>query len=835
VRTDVSPEHAGLMESLTGLAMDLHWSWNHTTDKIWRKLDPVLWQLTHNPLVVLQTVSVDRITEMLNDESARHIINDLVEAKLKRAESPAWFQNNFPSTALKNLAFFSMEFMLSEALPVYSGGLGNVAGDHLKTASDLGVPVTGVGLLYQQGYSRQVIFSDGTQNYVAPYNEPGQLPVTPLRFANGEWLRIEIKFRAYSIWLRTWKVQVGRTSLLLLDSNDPANFPVHRGITSELYGGGAKERLMQELILGIGGWRLLKTLGLQPEVCHLNEGHSAFVIVERAVAFMDENNVPFQTALTVTRSGNIFTTHTAIGAGFDRFPPWMIEQFLGHYITGKLKITLKDFLSMGRQDPLNDSEPFNTGFFAMNGSSYVNGVSKLHGEVSRNLFSGLFKRWPIEEVPVKHITNGVHMPTWDSPEADKLWTAVCGKERWLGSLETLGENIKCIPAEKLWELRNAGHKNFITFLRERYARQLATTGAGAETISEASTLFDPAILTLGFAKRFVKYKRPGLLLKDKQRLKNILSDPQRPVQLVIAGKAHRDDVESQQLITEWVHFINDFNLGKNIVFISDYDMLLTEEMVQGVDVWINTPRRPWEACGTSGMKILVNGGLNLSAADGWWDEAYSPEYGWSFGKNNINKSEEEQDDNDAVELYGILENGIIPAFYERDENDIPIEWVNRMRNSMAALTMHFSSARSMQEYTERFYIPAAVRYNQRSKDKGTKGIEFENWKTTFSEKWKGVYFGNTEVVEENNNYRITVPVFLNGLEKTEVEVEIYASAGDSRECFIEKMKPLADDDPCIYTAMVPGDIPVHHYTPRIFPRHIDVSIPLELSLILWQH
>ena len=363
----------------------------------------------------------------------RKIVDDLVRARRDAAEAPAWFQQTYPQSQLGCVAYFSMEFMLGEALPIYSGGLGNVAGDQLKAASDLGVPVIGVGLLYQQGYFRQVIDKDGAQQALFPYNDPGQLPITPLRQANGEWLRLELDLPGYSVWLRAWQVQVGRVKLYLLDSNDAANLPVHRGITSELYGGGPELRLKQELLLGIGGWRLLAALGIQPEVCHLNEGHAAFAVLERARSFMQETGHPFEVALAVTRAGNLFTTHTAVAAGFDRFAPALIEQYLGGYAQQELGITLDDLLALGRQNPTDSAEAFNMAYLAIRGSGAVNGVSRLHGKVSRHLFAPLFPRWPTDEVPVGHVTNGVHMPTWDSAAADDLWTEACGKDRWLGT------------------------------------------------------------------------------------------------------------------------------------------------------------------------------------------------------------------------------------------------------------------------------------------------------------------------------------------------------------------------------------------------------------------
>ena len=732
-------------DSLAELALDMRWSWNHATDQVWRQLDPELWEITHNPWVVLQTVSRDQIERVLADPVFRKNVDDLLRTTRHAAEAPAWFQQHHPQAPLTCVAYFSMEFMLSEALPIYSGGLGNVAGDQLKAASDLGVPVVGVGLLYQQGYFRQVIDKDGAQQALFPYNDPGQLPITPLRHPNGEWLRLEIALPGYSVWLRAWQVQVGRVKLYLLDSNDAANFPAHRGITSELYGGGPELRLKQELLLGIGGWRLLAALGIQPEVCHLNEGHAAFAVLERARSFMEETGQPFEVALAVTRAGNLFTTHTAVAAGFDRFAPALIEQYLGGYAEEKLGITLHDLLALGRQNPNDSSEPFNMAYLAIRGSGAVNGVSRLHGKVSRHLFEPLFPRWPADEVPVGYVTNGVHMPSWDSAEADDLWTKACGKDRWLGTTETLEQDIRRVSDASLWQFRIAASKSLVEYARERLSRQLAVSGASPEAIDGAKHLFDPNALTLGFARRFATYKRPNLLLHDPERLLRLLTNPERPVQLIIAGKAHPADQAGQALIQEWTHFIRRPEARPHVIFLSDYDMHLTEHLVQGVDVWLNTPRRPWEACGTSGMKVLVNGGINLSELDGWWAEAYTPEVGWALGDGQEHGDDPAWDAVEADALYDLLEREVIPEFYTRDEQGIPTAWVARMRESMARLTPRFSANRTVREYTEQHYLPAATAYHLRTANKGAIGRQIVAWQHSLEQKWATLRFGEVKV------------------------------------------------------------------------------------------
>jgi starch phosphorylase len=823
--------------SLAELALDMRWSWSHAADEVWRELDPAQWDLTHNPWGVLQTVSRDKLERVSADPGFRKKVDDLAQAMRQAAKAPAWFQQDHSQSPLTRVAYFSMEFMLSEALPIYSGGLGNVAGDQLKAASDLGVPVVGVGLLYQQGYFRQVLDKDGAQQALFPYNDPGQLPITPLRKPNGEWLRLEIALPGYSVWLRAWQVQVGRVQLYLLDSNDLANLPAHRGITSELYGGGPELRLKQELLLGIGGWRLLAALGIEPEVCHLNEGHAAFAVLERARSFMEETGQRFEVAMAVTRAGTLFTTHTAVAAGFDRFAPALIEQYLGWYAQNKLGISLHDLLALGRANPNDSSEPFNMAYLAVRGSGAVNGVSRLHGKVSRHIFTPLFPHWPEEEVPVGHVTNGVHMPSWDSAAADDLWTEACGKDRWLGTMETLEQDIRRISDARLWEFRTAASKSLVEYARERLSRQLTASGASPGAVDGAKHLFDPKALTLGFARRFATYKRPNLLLHDPERLLHLLTDRERPVQLILAGKAHPADQAGQNLIREWTHFIRRPEARPHVLFLSDYDMLLTEHLVQGVDVWINTPRRPWEACGTSGMKVLVNGGINLSELDGWWAEAYAPELGWALGDGQEHGDDPSWDAAEALALYDLLEREVIPEFYTRNEQGIPTAWIARMRESMAQLTPRFSANRTVREYTEQHYLPAASAYRQRAAGKGAMGVQFVNWLRVMEQNWSNLRFGEMKVASDGENHVFEVQVYLGGLDPNTVHVELYADGVNGGEPVRQEMKCVrqpAGANGTIYSTQVPTTRPATDYTARVIPRHGGVAVPLEAAQILWQ-
>ena len=824
-------------DSLAELALNMRWSWNHASDGIWRQLDPELWEITRNPWVVLQTVSRDRIKSMLADPVFRKSVDGLLTSRHHALQTPAWFQHSYVAESLNCVAYFSMEFMLSESLPIYSGGLGNVAGDQLKAASDLGVPVVGVGLLYQQGYFRQMIDKEGVQHALYPYNDPGQLPIMPLRKADGEWLRLEIDLPGYKVWLRIWQVQVGRVKLYLLDSNDAANYPVHRGITSELYGGGVELRLKQEMLLGIGGWRLLDVLGIKPEVCHLNEGHAAFAVLERAYCFMQHSVQSFAVALAATRAGNLFTTHTAVAAGFDCFTPALIKQYLGVYAEQKLGISLNDLLALGRQNPDDEAEHFNMAYLAIRGSGSVNAVSRLHGKVSRHLFQPLFPHWPEAEVPVGHVTNGVHMPTWDSAAADELWTEACGKDRWLNPKENLEQDFRRISDTRLWAFRVAASLALVEYARKRWYQQLASCDAPSEALAEAKHLFDPNALTLGFARRFATYKRPNLLLHDPERLIRLLSNPERPVQLILAGKAHPADLAGQAMIKEWSDFIKRPEVRRHVIFLSDYDMHLTAELVQGVDVWLNTPQRPWEACGTSGMKVLVNGGINLSELDGWWEEAYSSEVGWALGDGLEHGDDPAWDAIEANVLYRLLEREVIPEFYDRDETGIPKVWLKRMRESMALLTPRYSASRAVCEYTEQHYLPAAAAYRLRSADNAALAQQISEWQTSLERIWVTLHFGECTVVTLAGDYQFTVQVFLGDADPNLIKVELYADGVAYDVPFRQAMTRISQLAGLplgfLYSTVVSAQRPQKDYTVRVLANHDNVSIPLEDARILW--
>lgn len=821
---------------LADLALDLRWSWSHSNDALWARVCPELWALTRNPWLVLQNASRQSLAELTADREFLEQMKSAVAQQAAALTAPTWFDTTHPATGLAPVAYFSMEFGLSESLPIYSGGLGILAGDCLKTASDLGVPMVGVGLLWQQGYFRQSLDEQGNQLEFFPYNDPAQLPIQPVYDEAGERLRVELPFPGRTLRLRVWQVKVGRVRLYLLDSNDPLNTPADRGITAELYGGGPNMRLKQEICLGAGGWLLLRRLGIEPQVCHLNEGHAAFVVLARAASHMREHGVDFHHALAATRAGNVFTTHTPVEVGFDRFPPALLRRHLDGTARA-LGLAPRELLALGRENPDDDDEPFNMALLAIRGSLRINAVSELHGCVSRRLFQPLFPRWPRDEVPVTHVTNGVHVPSWDSPDADRLWTTACGKARWLGEMEHHSEAIQGVSDEALWTMRVAARQTLIGFARGHLERQLAAVNAPPERIERARHALDPNTLTLGFARRFAAYKRPNLLLADPERLYRLLTHPLYPVQLIIAGKAHPKDETGRAMIRQWTAFIDSHpDLAGHIVFLADYNMVIAEQLVQGVDLWINTPRRPWEACGTSGMKTLVNGGLNLSELDGWWAEAWAPEFGWAIGDREEHDSDPAWDRAEAEALYQLLEAEIVPLFYrDRDDSGCPRGWVAKMRASMASLTPRFSSNRMLREYLAKLYLPASQELARRA-DPGLVA-RLITWQRQLLGHWERIHFGELDVSESAEHWHFRVPVYLDDLDSDSVAVELYAMPTASGEAHIVRMQRGAALSGAVnaytYEAALAKSRPAGDYTPRVVPYFPGAAVPLEARQILW--
>jgi glycogen phosphorylase len=828
---------------LNNLALDLFWTWSHGGDRLWRRLDPDLWEKSKNPWVVLQGISNRRLKDLVHDSEFRRELVQLVDDRRDYLHRSGWYEKAYPESRLRLAAYFSMEFGLAEALPMYAGGLGILAGDFLKAASDLGVPVVGVGLLFQEGYFRQFINGNGDQEETYPYNEPANMPIRPVEREDGTWLRVAVDLPGRQVHLRVWYATVGRTTLYLLDSNDPLNSPIDRGVTAKLYGGGHETRLLQEMVLGIGGWRALEAQGLDVDICHLNEGHAAFVILERARCFAQKSGLSFWEALWATRGGNVFTTHTPVPAGFDTYDVSLLKRFLPFVSSfhEESAVTLNEFLALGRQDEENSGEAFNLVYLALRGCSLCNGVSELHGSVSRRLFQPLFPRWPVDEVPVAAVTNAVHMPSWDSAISDELWTRCCGKDRWQNPGHQLSQNIEYATDEDLWTLRGQQREELIQYLRMRIEHQLRHRGSLVDNVIESARLFDPNTLTLGFARRFTDYKRPTLLLKDQDRLRKLLTNPGRPVQIVVAGKAHPEDEDGKSMVREWVEFANQPSVRSHVAFIEDYDISVAMPLIQGVDVWLNTPRRGWEACGTSGMKALVNGGLNLSELDGWWAEAYSKDVGWALGESDrVGETQESNHDGTAADrLYEMLENDVIPCFYERDQHGLPRRWLQMVRTSMGTLAPAFNSGRMVQDYIERIYHPASETYNERVVDNGALARELSKWEVNLRKNWHQLHFGQMEAIRENEEWLVSIPVYLGEVEPDCISIQLYAEpkAGDTSN--VEKLT-RGESIPgsvngFVYTTRAPSSRPIEDYTARIVPYHPKAVLPTELALIHWQH
>jgi len=822
---------------LRDLALDLRWTWSHEADALWSQIDADLWQRTHNPWTVLDYLSAARLDELAADVGFLLHLYALVAARNAYLADPGWFASDRPDAQLAGVAYFSMEFGVGEALPLYAGGLGILAGDALKAASDLGLPVIGIGLLYQEGYFRQMIDAAGWQIEAYPYNDPSSMPIAPVRLDGGGWLRIPVELPGRTLQLRVWRAMVGRTLLYLLDSNDPVNGAVDRGIVGKLYGGGSEMRLLQEIALGVGGWRLVEALHPEIEVCHLNEGHAAFAVLERARSFARRHALSFEEALWATRAGNVFTTHTPVEAGFDRFAPDLLARYGLPWTGGD--IALAELTRLGFDDSRPGGGLFNMANLATRGSLLNFGVSRLHGAVSRRIFQPLYPRWPEPEVPFDHVTNGVHVPTWDSAMADAIWTDACGKDRWRHEPQDMSARIESIADDALWALRGQARQALVRSVRERLTAHLSGRGLDPASVATAGTVLDPNVLTLGVARRFTAYKRPDLLLSDRDRLARLLSDEARPVQLVLAGKAHPEDTDGKRMIQAWVAFAQDPRFRRRVVFLEDYDIALAQDLVQGVDVWINTPRRPWEACGTSGMKVVVNGGLNVSTLDGWWEEAWAPDLGWAIGDGRIYPNADEQDRREAEELYALLETTVVPAFYDRDAGGVPLGWVARMRRSMAVLTQQYSASRMMRDYLDKAYLPAAQALRARTADNAAAAKTMAAWLRRLQRDWPGVHIGEPTFTPRNDGWDISVPVYLGEIVIDDIRVEACAepaTQGGSPETIA-----LAHDGAIpgttsgyLYLGRIPGMRPALDYTVRVIPAHKGVKVPAEAALIRWQ-
>ncbi|MBW7469861.1 alpha-glucan family phosphorylase [Marinobacter sp. M216] len=837
-----NPRHIpeGLTE-LSSLALDLRWSWHHGSDSLWRAIDEETWKATHNAWLVLNSVSGEWLDTLSNDETFLALYQRQVEAHRQFERTSTWYSDEYQGRLDKGVAFFCMEYGLSESLPLYSGGLGVLAGDYLKAASDLGVPVTAVGLLYQQGYFRQSVTAEGQQLEFYPYNDPSMLPLTPLTNDDEQWVRVIIPFPGRQVRLRAWKARVGHCDLLLLDSNDPRNEPGDRGITSELYSSNSEKRLQQEIVLGIGGWKLLRQLEITPSICHINEGHCAFALLERALDWQNEHATDFETARLATRATNLFTTHTSVAAGFDHFPPGLIRLYLTPWMN-EYGFTMDQLMGLGSSSGehslrAGDEASINMALLALNMCGRINGVSNMHRKVTQTLLQPFFPRWPACDIPVESVTNGIHTPSWDSLESDALWTKACGQERWRRPLPSSCP-LSDIPDSDLLSMRQAQRRRLVHYLRQRLASQHCEHTPGNNPDAACGLLLDNETLTLGFARRFTEYKRPDLLLSDPDRLLALLNNRDHPLQIVLAGKAHPKDECGKDLIRRWKAFSWLPGAEGKVVFIEDYDLGVAAQLIQGVDVWLNCPRHPWEACGTSGMKVLVNGGLNLSQYDGWWAEAWNDSVGWAirpgatFEELSTSNS---HDHSDALELYELLEKEIIPEFYQLDANGHPGRWIERIRSSMNGLTATYSANRMVREYVESFYLPMVELGNRRNPTSARDMVETYR---DVSQMWRRLRFTSVEARQSNDEQTFFVDVYLDGIPEQLVAVELVAEASEfgPRETHMMTMNhpQVGSEHGYSYECSVPAR-PEGHYTPRIRLRDERLNLPLENTAVLWRN
>jgi len=842
----IEPKLPDKLRPLRALAYNLWWSWSHDVVELFRLIDHDLWESSgHNPVLILGSVSQERLEELAVDEGFLDYMEYVFRNFNNYIQADTWFAKQNPGNTHTFIAYFSMEYGLSECMPIYSGGLGVLAGDLLKTASDMGIPMVGVGLLYQQGYFQQYLNNGGWQQESYPINDFFNLPIQPVLLNDGNPLQITVDVAGRLTVVQVWRLDVGRIHLYLLDTNLPQNHPEEQQITNQLYGGDKEMRIRQEIILGIGGIRALYAMGIKPTVCHINEGHAAFAALERIRLLMKETGMTFLEAMQASRGGNIFTTHTPVPAGFDVFEPQLIEKYFSGYLS-ELGITLHKLTALGRIRPANQSEPFNMAIMATTNSAYINGVSKLHALTAAKMIKNALPGIPENEIPILPITNGVHQQSWVSLDMAQLL------DRYLGSSwrrepmnEIVWKRIDIIPDAELWRTHERRRERLVAFARSKLRGQLAMQGASNEAIARADEVLNPGAFTIGFARRFATYKRATLLLSDPNRLRSILMNPEKPVQIIFAGKAHPRDDEGKEFIRKIVQFAQKENLRERIVFLENYNMNIARYLVQGVDVWLNTPRRPLEASGTSGMKVVINGGLNISIPDGWWAEAYKPEVGWAIGAGEEYQDEAYQDAVESQALFDLLEKEIIPLFFDRGRDGLPRGWISRMKVSMRELGPLFNSHRMLRNYAELFYMPALSHYYALSFDNFAASKSLAAWKQKLMKAWNELMIEKVQTDGQRSykvgeSIKVSAIVQLGSLSPEDVHVELFAGPLNEQMEIIEGAGIVMDlvkkesDGKAVYSGSYRCQKSGRYgASVRILPYHSLFSSKHEMGLILW--
>ena len=845
LKYNVVPNLPPQMEALRRLAYNLCFSWKGEIRDMFQRLDPRLWvECRHNPVLMLGLLSQEILEELSNDQGFLAQLDRLSEGFDRYLSQPRIQAMDYCPEVPFQVSYFSAEFGMAECLPIYSGGLGILAGDHLKSASDLNVPLVGVGLLYQEGYFSQYLSAEGWQMETYPVNDFSNMPVKLVRDPEGQPLSVSVDFKGEPVKVLIWRIDVGRVPLYMLDTNVEDNPPEFRVTTGQLYGGDREMRLRQEIVLGIGGVRALKALGIEPTVIHMNEGHSAFSALERINILRKEKGLSFDAAREIVLSSTVFTTHTPVPAGNDFFDPPLVQAYFEEY-SKDLGINFKVLLGYGRLDPHNEAEPFGMSTLALRLSAYANGVSQLHGKISRAMWQQIWRHHPVEDVPIEHITNGIHVPTWISRDMASLFDRYLGPN-WAEDPdnERVWEQVEQIPGTELWRTHERRREHLVGFTRQRLAQQLRNQGASEAEIQAAREVLTPEALTIGFARRFATYKRATLIFRDPDRLDSIINHPKYPVQIVIAGKAHPQDEEGKEYIKTVIHLIRQERFRRRIVFLEDYNFHVGHHFVSGSDVWLNTPRRPQEACGTSGMKALANGSLNLSVLDGWWDEGYHSDFGWALGHGEEYQNHEAQDNIESRDLYNLLEEEVVPLFYQRGTDGIPRGWVGKMRAGLQRLAPIFNSHRMVQEYVNRYYLPCSRRFNDLCRDEFNESKYLAEWRQKLMTSWHEV---SVEAVTSDNGVEMPVgkelevvaKVRLGALSPEDVTVEAYFGHLDQRGDFAERETislEIVDSANGLYTFR--GQIPCRDtgrfgYTVRVMPSRGKLENRFVMGLVTW--
>jgi starch phosphorylase len=843
------------LSALLETAYNLRWTWHGDTLDLFRRLDAGLWETSqHNPVAMLGVISQARLEEAAADNgflSHLHRVHNSLQEYLSK---PGWWAKTTGGSREPLVAYFCAEYGINECVPIYSGGLGVLAGDYLKSASDLDIPIVGVGLLYQQGYFRQRLNADGWQLELFPRNDFPNMPVGQVRYDSGEPVIVELEMAGRATKAQVWRIRVGRVNLYLLDTNLPENSPEDRHITAQLYGGDQEMRIRQELVLGVGGVRMLKALGISPKAYHMNEGHSAFLSLERIRLLMAEQGASFAEAKEAVAASNIFTTHTPVPAGNDAFEPWLIDKYFSKYWS-QLGLSRDQFYALGRQEPNNKDEPMNLTVLALRLSAHRNGVSRLHGSVSRKLWAGVWPAVPVSEVPIQHITNGIHTPSWISHDMADLYNRYLGPGWHEKPADPkLWKGVTHIPDPELWRTHARRRERLVAFVRNHLRKQLVKQGASATELATAQEILDPEALTIGFARRFATYKRANLILADPERLATILNNPSRRVQIIFSGKAHPRDNPGKDLIRQIVHIARQAPFRRSMVFLSDYDMNIARYLVQGVDVWLNTPLRPMEASGTSGMKVAANGGLNVSILDGWWDEGYESSIGWAIGSGESYDDLEYQNTVESQALYNLLEKEIIPLFYDRGPDNLPRAWIDRMKTAMATLAPVFNTNRMVRQYAETFYVPAAKSWDLLTTGNLSRARELSAWKDKVARDFSNVRIESvTDTMSTNGGahvgkeVQVEAVVNLGNLDAGDVRVELYYGPLDDDGQFAEgQQKALSMDRVGTaaggegsnsrqkYAAQMPcAQSGQGGYTVRVLPQHELLVDAREMAMIRW--